>query len=282
MKKRVNKRFGNALPTEWYHVERFAQRAWVNAMYAYSFGIVGNLNGHEGRSLGTGIGVCWNDIHLVLTAAHTLADTPVDRLYLMVPASTLEIGDSLADVDRSKVLVQTRGQFEGSRVVISKENDLAAVVLPHQSDDATQHFYRFDSRRTIAPPGTVVGLFGYPACRAKPMGVRANYAVLPFCDLGQVCIGPINHNHKTQLLVKYYAGAEVDPHGLSGGGIWNFKKSSLIWSPKLVLAGLMTNYDRKKGVIIGYRVATLLRFLRKSEGEMQALTGPTDNGSLKH
>jgi hypothetical protein len=153
-------------------------------------------------------------------------------------------------------------------------------VLPRQSGEVTGHFYRFDSRGTIAPPGTVVGLFGYPACRAKPMGVSPNYAVLPFSDLGQVCIGSIKHNHKTQLLVKYYAGAEVDPHGLSGGGIWNFKKSSLIWSPNLLLAGLMTNYDRKREVIIGYRAATLRRFLRNSEAEMQAYS-PDYNGVLK-
>ena len=50
-----------------------ADVALSNAMYRYTFGIVGNGEGGlEGRGIGTGIGVSWRGQFLILTAAHTM------------------------------------------------------------------------------------------------------------------------------------------------------------------------------------------------------------------
>jgi len=248
-------------------IERFKVRAALGAIYRYTFGIVADMDGMEGRSIGSGVGVFWNNGHLILTAAHTLKGTPVDRLYLMPPAETLEFADSLEETDRTKVKVRVRGQFETQRVVTSTDHDLATVVVPVQEEPiGHSHFYDLDSQRGIATIGKVVGISGYPSCHSQPLG--KNYAVFPFCDLGRVCNGPVEYDSKTRLLVKYSAGADVDPYGLSGGGIWSFKKSGMVWSPRPALVGLMTDYYKSSGVLLGYRVATLLRFLRNNESQI--------------
>ncbi|HEY3138809.1 MAG TPA: hypothetical protein VGL29_22495 [Blastocatellia bacterium] len=76
----------------------------------YIFGIIGDYDSHEGRGIGSGVGVLWKNLRLILTAAHTLRDTPRDRLYFMVPSETLVFADSLQQADRSKLRVKMRGQ----------------------------------------------------------------------------------------------------------------------------------------------------------------------------
>ena len=243
-------------------VERFKRRAAFDAMYKYTFGIVSDDDdGFEGRGMGSGVGVVWKDSHLILTAAHVLKRTPLDRLYFMVPLEPLVFADSVEKADRNKLQMQQRGQFEKQQGVISKDYDLADVIVPSQEEETTRgHFYQLDGGRTTVRTGNVVGFSGYPSCKAQPFG--ANFAAFPFCDIGKVCSEPIQHDRKAQMLVRYYCAAEVDPHGLSGGGVWAFQRSGSIWSPRIALAGLLTHYQKKRGVLTGYRAATILRFLR--------------------
>ena len=241
-------------------LERFKRQAAFNAMYKYTFGIIGDYDGFEGRGIGTGVGVLWKNSHLIVTAAHTLRDTPRDRLYFMVPLETLVFADSLEEADQSKLQVNRRGQFETQQVLLSRDYDLAAVVVSPQEEETTQkHFYNLDGRASSAPAGKVVGFSGYPSCRAQPVG--GNFAAFPFCDIGKVCNDPIEHDSTTEILVSYYCADEVDPHGLSGGGIWRLQKPGKVWSPEIALAGLVTRYD-KRGFLIAYRAAAVFRFLR--------------------
>ncbi|HEX3471744.1 MAG TPA: hypothetical protein VHT28_11225 [Silvibacterium sp.] len=47
-----------------------ATEALANAMYRYTFGIVGEgRSGSGSQSLGTGVGVFWKETYLILTAA---------------------------------------------------------------------------------------------------------------------------------------------------------------------------------------------------------------------
>jgi hypothetical protein len=72
-------------------VNEAATEALANAMYRYTFGIISDGKGHaEGRGLGTGIGIVWNGVHQILTAAHTMETTPSDRLYMLLPSESVE------------------------------------------------------------------------------------------------------------------------------------------------------------------------------------------------
>jgi hypothetical protein len=127
----------------------------------------------------------------------------------MVPSETLVFADSLQQADRSKLRVKMRGQFETHQLVVSKDYDLAAVVVPAQDEETTQaHFYQFAGRRTIPRIGSVVGFSGYPSARAQRLD--ANYAVFPFCEIGDICNEQVEYDSKTEMLVRYYWGGEVD------------------------------------------------------------------------
>jgi hypothetical protein len=69
---------------------------------------------------------------------------------------------------------------------------------------------------------------------------------------------------KSQLSIAYPVPQNVDPHGLSGSGAWiqTEKTKGLLWTPKISLVGLVTEYDSQRQVLIGYGVEELIKFLK--------------------
>lgn len=81
-----------------------AGNAMAQAMYPYTFGIVSDYNGVEGRGLGTGVGIVWRGNFLIATAKHVIEDTAPQRLYYLLPQQTLQIPESSASATQPRGL----------------------------------------------------------------------------------------------------------------------------------------------------------------------------------
>jgi hypothetical protein len=236
--------------------------AMAQGMYPYTFGIVGDgIHGDQGKSLGTGIGVQWGSTSLILTAAHTLETTPYDRMYFFLPMGSLEFVESAASADPSRTKLQYRNELVSPKVVLDETGeDIAAVLLPTQSHETIRdHFYPLVENQVLPAVVSEVGYLGYPGVRALPYG--KNYMVSPYHDFGNVAVGGTNHNTRKEILIEYRP-AEIDPHGLSGSGVWYSQSAGAVWAPRVALAGLLTQYDSSERMLIAYRVEALVEFLK--------------------
>jgi hypothetical protein len=246
-------------------VEHMAGQAVAHAVAPYTFGIIQNDRvGSEGREIGTGFGVRWKENFLILTAAHTLQQTPDEMLYYLLPPLK-----GLQMVDSANVVWQERVQLENPRILLSDDtpnDDLAAIILPAQPPAIGEaHFYKLDESHVSPNLGCEVLFLGYPGVRAKKIG--DNYVAMLYYDCGETCAGVPDEDYDpgVHLLVGHPSAEDVDPHGLSGSGIWCSRSTGPVWSPNVRLAGLVTHYFADRKALRGYRVEAVLGFLRSKD-----------------
>jgi len=241
-----------------------AATAMAYAMYPYTFGIVqDDGHGSEGRDIGTGIGIKWKKCHLILTAAHTVQQTPEDRLYFFLPSDELQIGETLSDANPDRVQFRERVMLAKPRILLG-DHDLAAVLLPEQTKETSErHFYELDGEHSSPEVGAPTAVMGYPA--ARMLALAENYVATPYHDCGSVAPLPADEDQSDRIAVTYSSSEDVDPSGLSGSGIWCAKPPGTIWAPRLRLAGLVSHYDGSSNTLIGYRVEVLASFLSEED-----------------
>jgi hypothetical protein len=248
-------------------IEQMAGQAMAYAVAPYTFGIIQNDHlGREAREIGTGFGVRWKGRPLILTAAHTVWQTPDEMLYYLLPIiKGVEILDSTATTVVGSEFYQERVQLEKPVILLSdadSHDDLAAILLPTQPRQVIEaHFYEFDEKHVTPDVGCSVIFLGYPATRSEHYG--ANYVANPHYDCGEICVGTRDKDYDPSLhfLIRYSSSKAVDPHGLSGSGVWFSPPIGMIWSPNVHLAGLLTHYFEDKKALRCYRVETVLSFL---------------------
>jgi hypothetical protein len=86
------------------------------AMYPYTFGIISDYKGMEGRGLGTGVGVVWRGKFLIATAKHVIEDTASQRLYYLLPHDSVQIPESSASADWSQARSLSEIDFAARRI----------------------------------------------------------------------------------------------------------------------------------------------------------------------
>lgn len=243
-----------------------AATAMAYAMYPYTFGIVqDDGHGDEGRDIGTGIGIRWKKHELILTAAHTVQQTPEDRLYFFLPSDELVLAPTLSDADPNRVQFRKRVLLAEPKILLG-DDDLAAVLLPEQKKEISErHFYELDDEHSSPNVGESTAVMGFPAARLRPLG--ENYAATPHHDCGSVAQLPADENPSLRIAVTYSSSEDVDPAGLSGSGIWRAMPIGKIWAPRLRLAGLVSHYDNDSKLLLGYKVEVLASFL-DDQGEL--------------
>jgi len=244
-------------------IRRQAGNAVAQAMYNYTFGIVADIEGSEGKGLGTGVGVIWQGEYLISTARHVIEGTPPHRIYYLLPQDSLQIEESSASIDWTRCKWQVRKSLENPRILYSTADDLAVIVLPEQLEDAgKRHFYGLDEHHATPPVNMHVGYLGYPSARARPIG--KNYAALPCHSFGEICTPNCNYDLSREFAITYIPGPDLDPHGFSGSGAWYSSSEGTVWSPQIRLAGLVTNYYRESQVLICCRIERLTAFLTEN------------------
>ncbi len=246
-------------------ISEAATEAIGNRMYCLTYGVLGNgRSGSEGRGLGTGIGVRWKGAYLILTAAHVLEATPYEQLYFFLPSDALVHPASAIPAKTKSVEVRRRFLLEKPHVLLSEEFDLAAVLLDLQPIEIGEHhFYELDATHTTPLTPTQVGFLGYPGATAIPIG--QNFMAAVYYDFGLIGSAPAKYDQRSQVCVSYPADT-MDPHGLSGSGLWfSPPVQKKIWAPEVALVGLATIYDGDLQVLIGYKVESIVAFLESKE-----------------
>src|SRR5215472_1240741 len=153
-------------------LNKAADEAITNTMYRFTFAVIGdNRFGLEGRGIGTGIGIRWNRTFLILTAAHTMQTTPDERRYFLLPGTAVAFQESGIHATTPRPRFNRRVQLVSQQSVLDDEWDLAAFVLPEQTDEgAQQHFYPLDSSHTTPVTPKQIGFLGYPEETRRPAG----------------------------------------------------------------------------------------------------------------
>jgi len=111
-----------------HHISEAATEALSNAMYRYTFGIVGHgLRGAEGQGLGTGVGMFWENTYMIVTAAHTIEITPYEQLYFLLPDESLQFQGSSITPKLSPIAMRKE------EAIPTVSGDLAVTLEPEYS-----------------------------------------------------------------------------------------------------------------------------------------------------
>ena len=249
-----------------------ATEALANAMYRYTFGIIGDAKGGSPRrSLGTGVGVYWQGCYLIVTAAHTMEGTPDERVSFLLPDTSLVVESSGVSTEDQAVRVRKAFQLESPQPLLAeKGEDLAAFLLEQQmQEEGRSHFYHVDESNVTPATATQVGLLGYTG--ATRISVGANFMATPYVTFGEM-VNRLPGQSGGQMPISYPVPQNVDPHGLSGSGVWTQveKADGIIWTPRISLIGLVTEYDSVGQLLTGYRIEEIVQFLRTKEQWIRA------------
>jgi len=241
-----------------------ATEALANAMYKYTFGIIGDAKGGAPRrSLGTGVGVYWQGCYLIVTAAHTMEGTPDERVSFLLPHESLAVESAGVSTERRPLRIRKAFQLENPQALLAENGeDLAAFLLPQQvQEQGRSHFYQLDESHVTPATAKQVGLLGYTGATRLPVG--ANFMATPYFTFGEM-VNLLPPESKPQMSITYPLLQNVDPHGLSGSGAWvqTEKSEGIVWAPKISLVGLVTEYDAHRQVVTGYTVQELVEFLK--------------------
>jgi hypothetical protein len=248
-----------------------ATEALGNAMYRFTFGIIGDGRfGAEGQGLATGIGVLWKNTYLILTADHAIRGTPYERVYFLLPDEALQLADSDITSGLKSVGVRKRFELEKPEMICADNDDLAAFVLEGQVQETGQnHFYRLDENHATPVAAEQVGVLGYPGETRLPVG--ANYMATPYLAFGELGQAPseLFDDKESRVSISYPTTLTVDPHGLSGSGLWiPTDMGGVVWNPGIALIGLVTNHVSGHQILVGYKVEKLIEFLRANDNRM--------------
>lgn len=238
----------------------------AQGMFTYTFGIVADSQGSEGKGLGTGVGITWQGKYLIATAKHVIEDTPPERIYYLLPGDSLQVEDSSASIDWTRCKLRVRHSLENPRILYSSD-DLAAIVLPEQLEEAGKgHFYELDELHATPSVNTTIGYLGYPSACARAFG--ENYAAAPCHSFGEIRTPTCDYDLSCEFAIAYNPGPDLDPRGFSGSGAWHSRSEGRIWSPRVCLAGLITHYYRESQVLICCRIERLTSFLSQNNASL--------------
>jgi hypothetical protein len=93
----------------------------------------------------------------------------------------------------------------------------------------------------------------------------------PYVTFGGM-VNLLPRQSEPQMSITYLLPQNVDPHGLSGSGAWTQteKAEGIVWTPRISLVGLVTEYDSERQVLTGYRVEEIVQFLKTKEQWIRA------------
>lgn len=243
-----------------------AEEAYANFMYRYAFGIIGDepTAGYEGGGIGTGVGLYWKGHYLILTAAHVIKDTPVERLYFLPPSDSLKIAGSRVRSGAALAGMHQRLQLAvPPRMIYADKLDLAALALPTQEkEEGQKHFYLLSESDTLPANLKAAAFLGYPAAARVP--VAGNFMATPSYSDGAIVDLPFGWDRDSQIAISYPSSESLDPHGFSGSGLWIpvADLTSGVWGPSMALIGILTSWARISEKLVGYRIETIIEFLK--------------------
>ena len=221
--------------------------------------------GREGRMLGTGTLVRFNNRKLVLTARHVLPyPQPDDVFFLPCPSGGLQVSSSL-----QQARYEWRQRWNIRAVASDRDLDLAAIFLADEPQNAA-YFDVDTTTAAISDPSAPIALLGYPVAKGKPIliGDLLGYVALPdFQCATSVDPGTIPGIRSFQFAIDYPSAA-IAPTGYSGAMAW-YNRAGLVsladlrrgFSP--MICGLVTDYFPSSHALVGTKADHIITFLEQ-------------------
>lgn len=190
-------------------------------------------------------------------------------MYFLLPDEAVPLVDSDIISGVKSFRVRKRFELERPETICADNDDLAAFILKQQILETGQnHFYRLDENQATPVVAEQVGVLGYPGATRLPVGT--NYMATPYLAFGKLCQSPsVFDSKESRVSISYPTNLTVDPHGLSGSGLWiPTDYEGVVWAPKVTLIGLVTHHDADSQVLVGYTVEKLIEFLSANDNRM--------------
>ncbi len=225
-------------------------------MSRFTFGIVQpSDSGVENQELATGVGISWDGMHLILTAAHVVAHCPEQTLRYFLPAWNIEYAQSPSPRPEVRTLMELANP---KRLIFADGDlDLAVVKLPFQSG-ATDFFDPLQDTDVSPKDGVEVGVLGYPSAAKIPW--KGNYVASPLHFYGKLDVlgKACSHPPEQDFTIPY--GLPNSPKGFSGSGVWYWPDDPL-WTPKPRLVGIIARHCPHHDILSGYGIESVVAFL---------------------
>lgn len=244
-------------------------RVLASAMSRHTFAVVEpSRRGVENQEIATAVGVKWNGLYLLLTAGHVVDYCPEDALRFFLPARDIEFAPQAGQRRRLTIDVRRLMELKNPRppVLADDPMDLAAIVLPPQLN-AEECFAVLDDLAAMPADGTQVGVFGYPGAMKIPMG--ENYMALPEHFFGNLDVAGARCKHEPQQEFNVPYEMPHRANGYSGSGVW-YWSAEPIWSPEPHLCGILAAECTIDGVVSGFGIETIIKFLQDNEPPLRA------------
>jgi hypothetical protein len=227
----------------------------------------------KGRGVGTGTLIGCGARSVILTANHVLKGND---------ASTLRIAfrheGTLYEVPpRGFRMTPTAPLLSGERIrwegpVTDTVNDIAALILDveFRAPNPVMPYDMTDQKLVEVNRGASLFLLGFPVDNSidvrpgeKAVGAISDHVSFD-PSLNDLKGLPSSYDSSHQFLMKYSWGGKIEPHGLSGSGVWCGRNStSQIWSPDPVLVGVVTDYLRSPNVLVVANLGSVLGLLSR-------------------
>jgi hypothetical protein len=261
-------------------LDRAAMRGIEEAVQWHTLGIVSNYEGLEGKGIGTGNAIQWKEQRIILTAAHVVKDTDWEKLWFFTrPEGTIQRVESTSvhSLHRDAKICE-RIPLPIRDVIINEEDDLALLVLPHDSElNQKVQFFELTPALTVPDHTSSVLMIGYPSDLSIEID-QGNHVVFTSTQWTNLLdqdeslkeskylrgCDPMKH-----ILAQFTNAlfAKRHPRGFSGAGCWFRKGSSgegSVWNSNLSLAGIVTDYYAGEKLLKMARIEVVNSFLERA------------------
>ena len=247
--------------------QKHAAEAIVENIYAHSLG----LAGHPPIFLGSAVAIRWKARGLILTADHVIRGVE-DSQILFAPRPPVSLKLNEGPQERMLVRMHRLENLPVIRRYRDEEKDITALEVPLGLEDQRPllRFYDLsESSKLPRPLPESATMIGFPsdALEQSQPGVWTFSGHLLIAQPRRYAGRPLrDFSPRSNFLLGFAPATDGrKPHGFSGAGIWyqvNTPKTAL-WTPKLSLLGICTDYYDRRQLLCALRIERVLTFLRR-------------------
>jgi len=257
------------MPTK---LEKAAGELIEEAVFWHTCGVTSRRTRSGHPMTGAGAGIEWQGRFFIVTANHVVEEfSDSDLEFVFRPPGTIERSDWWQSSTPGPVKPTLAQSIPPVTRYTNPGYDLAALEVQPSALEGRLRFYklRADSK-VVRPLRNTLCAIGVPFDSYERLGPKA-VTFRPYALWGNAL--PIGSkwkhqvNSRSHILMEFAPAKEGrEPHGFSGAGAWYHDptiKPSSVWTPSLILAGIITHYLRKSAVLQICRVERMVDFFSK-------------------
>jgi len=154
------------------------------------------------------------------------------------------------------------------------KDDLAILQIdPLWDEIGSYRFFEMNKTQVISPDiNAPIFLMGFSKELTKRVTERGDLGDFPYFEYGQISTKRIDsdtYDSQRHFLIEFGKTEDrVEPHGLSGCGVWSRRISgpNKLWAPNIHLIGIQHSYFKKTQVLKATRIERVIQLLEEIRG----------------